>query len=77
MGKNASHPRISVTVCIPFILTLEGPFQTSLKDHLYHSTVFSTVKVRVLMFTKQAMFVHKIYDFAGLTGRIQGIIPEW
>lgn len=46
----------------PFLLgASRGP---SLKEQLYHSTNFSTVKRQVLMFTKHLMFVHKIYDFA-------------
>lgn len=35
----------------------------SLKVRLYYNADFSTVNMGVLMFTKEAIFVHKIYDF--------------
>lgn len=35
------------------------PFCPSLKERHYYSTDFSTVKARVLKFTKHLMFVHR------------------
>ena len=38
------------------------PFCSSFKERLYYSTNSSTVKVRVLKFTKHLMFVHSFCE---------------
>ena len=51
-----------------FISLSEGLSLPSLKVRPYYSADFSTVKPRVLMFTKEATFVHKICEKSPLRG---------